>query len=87
KALENSIEPKKDENALSPKVALLNKNMTEFAEESRDIQILDKDGNPLKAGDNDRRFFEGAWVHQYNNKFYLSYSTGDTHKLVYAIGS
>lgn len=87
KALENSIEPKKDENALSPKVALLSKNMTQFAEVPRNILILDKDGNPLKAVDNGRRFFEGVWVHQYNNKFYLSYSTGDTHKLVYAIGS
>lgn len=87
KVLDSSVEPKKDENALSPKIALLSKSMTQFAEAPRDIQILDKDANPLKAGDNSRRFFEGVWVHQYNNKFYLSYSTGDTHKLVYAIGS
>ncbi|MFP3670645.1 hypothetical protein SB717_36790, partial [Priestia sp. SIMBA_032] len=26
------------------------------------------------------------WVHKYNGKYYLSYSTGDTHNIVYAIG-
>lgn len=87
KPLQAAREPKDDENALSPKIALLSKNMLEFAEEPKDIQILDKKGNPLKAGDHDRRFFEGVWIHKYNNQYYLSYSTGDTHKLVYAIGN
>ena len=48
--------------------------------------ILDKDGKPLTAGDNTRRFFEASWVHKYNGKYYFSYSTGDTHYLCYAIG-
>ena len=39
----------------------------------------------LLAGDTDRRFFEAPWVHKYNGKYYLSYSTGDTHYLCYAI--
>lgn len=87
KLLEKAIEPDKDENALSPKMALLSENMLEFAEEPKDVQILDANGNPLQAGDHDRRFFEGVWVHQYHNKYYLSYSTGDTHKLCYATGN
>lgn len=85
--LQAAKEPKDNENALSPKIALLSKNMLEFAEEPKDIQILDKKGNPLKAGDHDRRFFEGVWLHKYNSQYYLSYSTGDTHQLVYAIGN
>ncbi|MBD8082670.1 glycoside hydrolase family 43 protein [Chryseobacterium caseinilyticum] len=76
----------KDEKALLPKMAMLKNNMKELAEAPKDIQILDENGNLLKAGDQHRRFFEGVWVHQYNSKYYLSYSTGETHKLVYAIG-
>lgn len=59
--------------------------MLQFAEAPRDVQILDADGNPLKHGD-PHRFFEATWVHKYNGKYYLSYSTGDTHFLCYAIG-
>ena len=46
--------------------------------------MFDEDGNPIKAGDEDRRYFEGPWMHKYNGKYYLSYSTGTTHYLVYA---
>lgn len=60
--------------------------MKELAEAPKDIKILDENGNLLKAGDQNRRFFEGIWIHQYQNKYYLSYSTGETHKLVYAKG-
>jgi hypothetical protein len=49
------------------------------------ITILDEHGNPLTAGDEDRRYFEGPWMHKYNGNYYLSYSTGSTHYLVYAI--
>ena len=82
----NNSEPTKDSNALCPKIAKLSSNMLSFAEAPRDVAILDKNRMPLKAGDHDRRFFEGAWLHQYNGKYYLSYSTGNTHKLVYAMG-
>src|SRR5690606_37247802 len=57
-----------------------------FAEEPKDILILDEEGKPSTTGDNQRRFFEAAWVHKYNNKYYFSYSTGDTHNIAYAIG-
>ena len=49
---------------------------------------LDADGGSvlLTAADEDRRYFEGPWMHKYNGKYYLSYSTGTTHYLVYAEG-
>lgn len=78
--------PADDEDALTPKVVLLSDDLLQFADEVKDVVILDEDGNPLLAGDNDRRFFEAAWMHKYNGKYYFSYSTGDTHYLGYAIG-
>lgn len=83
KALACEEEPV-DEAALSPKVARMSDDMLEFAEEPKDVVILDENGNPIAGKDNKRRFFEGAWVHFYNEKYYLSYSTGDTHQLCYA---
>ncbi len=53
-------------------------------EAPRDLVILDQQGQPLKAGDHDRRFFEASWMHKHNGKYYFSYSTGDTHLLCYA---
>lgn len=72
------------EPALSAKVAKMSGDMLTFAETPRDVQILDEQGKPLLGGDHDRRFFEGAWMHKYNGKYYFSYSTGDTHLLCYA---
>ncbi|HSV88501.1 MAG TPA: glycoside hydrolase family 43 protein [Bacteroidales bacterium] len=86
KAIECGHEPANHEPALCPKVAVLTANMLEFAEEPKDVLILDENGQPLKAGDHDRRFFEAAWLHKYNGKYYFSYSTGNTHFLCYAIG-
>lgn len=85
KALESAYLPEGDEPAICPRVALLQDDMLEFAEEPRPVLIVDKDGNPLKAN-NPHRFFEASWVHKYNGKYYYSYSTGDTHFLCYAIG-
>lgn len=79
-------EPGDQEAALSPKVALLNKDMKAFNGTVKDVQILDENGKPLLKGDNNRRFFEAAWMHKYKGKYYLSYSTGDTHFIVYATG-
>lgn len=79
-------EPAANQNALGPIVAILSEDMKEFAEEPREIQILDKNGANLLAGDNERRFFEASWVHKYKGKYYFSYSTGDTHYICYAIG-
>ena len=75
-----------EEPALTPKMARLSNDMLTFAEEPQDIQILDESGEPLLAGDHDRRFFEGAWVFKKDGVYYLTYSTGDTHYLVYATG-
>jgi hypothetical protein len=86
KALESAILPEGGELALCPKIARLSDDMLEFAEEARDLVILDPDGKPFTAGDTKRRFFEASWMHKYNGKYYFSYSTGDTHLLCYAIG-
>lgn len=69
---------------LMPRVARLSDDMLEFAEQPRDAMIVDRDGKPI--GDGDRKFFEAAWVHKHNGKYYLSYSTGGTHFIAYAIG-
>lgn len=79
-------EPADEAPALCPKIARMTDDMLEFAEIPKDVLILDKFGEPLKAGDHNRRFFEAAWLHQYNGKYYFSYSTGNTHMLCYAIG-
>ncbi len=85
KALESAYLPQGDEPAIPPRVARLQDDMLEFAEEPKAVMIVDNDGNPLKAND-PHRFFEASWVHKYNGKYYFSYSTGDTHFLCYAIG-
>ncbi|TLU96904.1 glycoside hydrolase family 43 protein [Dyadobacter sediminis] len=76
-----------NEPALNAQVVRMSKDMLSFDEPLRDAQILDENGKPLLAGDTDRRFFEGAWMHKYNGKYYFSYSTGDTHLLCYAEGN
>ena len=82
---EHSKGPQGDQPALGPIFAELTDDMLNLKHEVKEIKILDENGDPIKAGDNDRRFFEAPWVHKYNNKYYMSYSTGDTHYLVYAI--
>ena len=86
KAIEVGAEPADEEAALCAKVVRMSDDMLEFAEEPKDVVILDEDGNPLKSGDHDRRFFEAAKMHKHNGKYYFSYSTGNTHLLCYAIG-
>ncbi|MFT4092465.1 MAG: glycoside hydrolase family 43 protein [Niabella sp.] len=78
--------PKEDEPALCAKIARLTGDLLEFAETPKDVVILDENGRPLLQGDKERRFFEASWMHRYNNKYYFSYSTGDTHFICYAIG-
>jgi hypothetical protein len=78
--------PADNEPALCAKVAKLTDDLLEFAEDAKDVVILDENGKPLLQGDNDRRFFEASWMHKYNGKYYFSYSTGDTHYLCYGIG-
>jgi len=78
--------PAKDEPAIAPRVARLSADMQGFGEKPRPVRILGRDGKPLTAGENDKRFFEAAWMHKYKGQYYFSYSTGDTHNIVYAIG-
>ncbi len=78
--------PDVNEAALMPKVARLSKNLLEFDENPKDVKIVDEHGELLLEGDNDRRFFEASWLHKYKDKYYFSYSTGDTHFICYGIG-
>jgi len=80
----NAEGPGLGEKALGPRVAKLKDNMLEFDGSIKEITILDEQGNALKAANTTKRFFEGVWVHRYKDTYYLSYSTGDTHLLVYA---
>lgn len=80
------VYPADEEPALAPKVARMSKDMLGFTEELKDVMILDENGDPITTGDNERRFFEAAWVHKYNDTYYFSYSTGDTHNIAYATG-
>jgi hypothetical protein len=80
-------QPKNGQPALMAKVARLDANMKQMAEAPRNVQILDANGKILLSEDHDRRFFEAAFVHQYQGKYYFSYSTGDTHNIAYATGT
>ena len=79
-----SPDPDPEAPALGPMCAVMSDDMKSFSTKPRMLQILDENGEPLKAKDEDRRYFEGPWMHKYNGKYYLSYSTGTTHYIVYA---
>lgn len=78
--------PSGDDKALGPMFAEFSGDMTHFITTPKNLTILDEKGEPLKASDEDRRYFEGPWMHKFNGKYYLSYSTGTTHYLCYAVG-
>ena len=82
----NGGENAKDEPEVGPLVCELADNMKELKGSMQHIKILDENGEELRAGDEDRRYFEDPWIHKYNGKYYFSYSTGTTHYLVYATG-
>ncbi|KAM0322552.1 hypothetical protein ACHAQA_009399 [Verticillium albo-atrum] len=78
-------EPPDQDYALSPQIAVLSEDMHTLAEAPRDMIILAPEtGKPILSGDKDRRFFEGPWIHKRESLYYLTYSTGTTHYLVYA---
>lgn len=81
------VEPRDEKPALGPKIAKLTKDMLQFAESVKEIKIVDSTGATIPGKANDKRFFEAAWVHKYKGKYYLSYSTGDTHFICYAISN
>lgn len=80
----SGTEPVGDQPALFPRIAQLAPDMKSFQGPVRELVILDETGVPLRAGDHERRFFEGAWMHKRNGVYYFSYSTGNTHYLAYA---
>lgn len=72
------------ESAFLPRVAKISPDMKSLSEEAREVKIVDQNGKVFLESNNDKRFFEAAWVHKYNGKYYFSYSTGDTHNICYA---
>ena len=60
-----------DELAILPRIAKLSKDMKHFEGDVKEVQILDKDGKPFKEGNNDKRFFEAAWMHKYKGTYYF----------------
>lgn len=79
-------EPEGAQPALGPRVGRLQDDMLQLVESTREVLILDEHGQPLRADDHARRFFEGPWIHKHDGRYYLSYSTGNTHLLCYAVG-
>ena len=82
----STMEASGDEAAFMPRVAKLNSDMKSFDGGIRQLAINDTNGKPIHSSDHDCRFFEAAWMHKYQGKYYFSYSTGDTHYIVYAVG-
>lgn len=82
-----AVAPYGGQPSAGPRVAKLSPNMLSLAEPVREIQLLDESGKRIVAGDEDRRFFEGSWLHKYKGTYYFSFSTGTTHKLCYATGT
>lgn len=78
-------DPEPQSASLGPMFAQMSDDMKSFVTEPINISIIDENGDPIKAGDEDRRYFEDPWINKIGDKYYLSYSTGTTHYLVYAI--
>ena len=83
RALESAILPQGGEPSLPARVACMNDDITQFAEEPHPVEIVDETGQILRA-DDPHRFFEASWLHKHNGTYYFSYSTGDSHLLCYA---
>ena len=77
--------PKGTEPALQPRVVRMTDDVLQFAEDPRPVVILDERHQPMQA-ENPHHFFEASWLHKRGDKYYFSYSTGDTHLLCYAVG-
>lgn len=76
-------EPNNDEPMVGPMSVILNDNMKELASEPIHLKIVDENGEEIRAGDEDRRYFEDPWLHKKGDTYYFSYSTGTTHYIVY----
>ena len=73
-----------DAPAIAPRFARLADDMLEFAYPPKPVVIVDEAGAPIPSSDHERRYFEGPWVHRRKGLYYLSWSTGDTHRIVHA---
>lgn len=82
----NGQVPQRNKPALFPRVVKMRENMLEFDGPINEAKILDKNGKPILQGDQSKMFFEATWMHKYNGKYYLSYSTGYSRHIAYAIG-
>ena len=71
--------------SLPSRVVKLSKDMLQFGEEPKPVQVVDEEGKPLRA-DDPHRFFEASWTFKKDGKYYFTYSTGDSHLLCYAVG-
>jgi hypothetical protein len=80
------VYPADDRPAIGARVARLDADMVGFAETPRTVVLEDEKGQPITQGDNARRFFEASWMHKHDGTYYFSYSTGDTHFIMYATG-
>jgi hypothetical protein len=78
--------PKAGDVAILPRMAKMNAGMKRFDTQVLEVKLHDTSGKLFGEKDNDKRFFEAAWMHKYKGKYYFSYSTGDTHNICYAIG-
>jgi hypothetical protein len=83
----NAEERTGDQYALLPRIARLSPDMKQLAEKVREIKIVNHSGELMDEKENKKRFGESASLHQFNGKYYLTYSTGETRMIVYAIGS
>lgn len=73
--------------ALNSVIAVPSDHMHTLGEAPRDLVILTLETRePMLTADKDRRFFEGVLIHKHEARYYLTYCTGTTHYLVYAIG-
>lgn len=77
--------PVKGDTAFCARVARLAPDMMQLAEAPRPALILDKEGNRMLEGD-PHRYFEAPWVHKVGSRYYLTYSTGGSHLICYAVG-
>ncbi|MDE6484641.1 MAG: family 43 glycosylhydrolase [Duncaniella sp.] len=75
--------PAKGDVAFGPRVGRLSADMTQLAEPMRHVVITDSLGNRMLESD-PHRYFEAPWIHKYNGKYYLTYSTGGSHLICYA---
>lgn len=76
--------PAGDEIAVTPMFAELSDDLRSFRTAPVHVVIQDENGEPIRACDEEHRFFEGSWMNKIGDTYYLSYSTGTTHRVVYA---